>query len=500
MVKTSAALVSVAVLLLSAGCTLVGPDYVEPTAPMQDDWIDYETEELANSPPVESGWWSTAYRDATLDALIESALAQNLSLRSAGLRVLQSRQQLAIAIGGRYPQQQQITGEAQRAGDGSDIANSYALGFNLAWEADVWGKFRRQIEAAGAQLDASVASYDGVMLSLVAEVAQNYLLARTLQQRLAVARANIEIQETSVDITTAKFEAGETTGLDLEQAGTLLYTTRASVADLERLLQQTKNNLAVLLGRPPQTMGQLLVEAAPVPAVPPMISVGMPQNLIRRRPDLREAERRLAAQGAAIGVAAADLYPSFGLGGSIGTGVSTAIGQDFGDLFSADSQNFSVFGLFSWDVLNYGRLRNSVRLQDAIFQQLLTDYREAVLQAQAEVENAIVAYLKSQQQLRDLQQATQRAQNAADIATAAYVDGQVDFNTTISTLRSLFAQQDRLAAIQGTVATNLVAVYKSLGGGWQVRAGRDPIDLLPAETRQEMISRTRSWRKVLQQE
>jgi NodT family efflux transporter outer membrane factor (OMF) lipoprotein len=491
----------VAVLLLSVGCTMVGctmvgPDYSEPTAEVQPDWIAYESKALADSPPVESGWWSAAYQDPVLDQLIEATLAQNLSLRSAGLRVLQARQQLAITIGNRYPQQQQLTGEAERSGKSTGIDNLYSLGFNLGWEADIWGKFKRQIESAEASLDASIAAYDGVMLSLITEVAQNYLSARTLQNRLEVIRYNISIQQTSMGITTAKFEAGGTTELDVDQATTLLHNTRASAAGLEISLQQVKNALAVLLGRPPQAMSQLLVESAPIPSVPVTISLGMPQDLIRRRPDLRQAERQLAAQGAAIGVAAAELYPSFGLGGSIGTGVSTALGQGFGDLFSADSQGWSVFGLFQWNVLNYGRLKNNVRLQDAVFQQLLVDYRESVLQAQAEVENAIVAYLKSQEQLRNFQQAADAAQRAADISSEQYLDGMVDYNTVISTLRTLAGQQDQLASIQGTVTANLVDIYKSLGGGWQVHESRDPVELLPASTRQEMLDRTKAWRKV----
>ena len=486
----------VAALLLLVGCTMVGPDYVEPTTQVQPDWMEYESKALDESPPVEAGWWSAAYHDTVLDQLIETTLAQNLSLRSAGLRVLQARQQLGIAVGGRYPQQQQITGEAERTGNSAGIENLYSLGFNLGWEADVWGKFRRQVESAEAALDASVAAYDGIMLSLITEVAQNYLQVRTIQSRLAVARYNISIQNSSLDITRAKFDAGQTTELDVDQAITLLHNTRASAAGLEISLQQLKNALAVLLGRPPQLMAQLLAESAPIPSVPAQISLGMPQDLIRQRPDLRQAERQLAAQGAAIGVAAAELYPSFGLGGSIGTGVSSATGQGFGDLFSADSQNFSVFGLFQWNVLNYGRLKNNVRLQDALFQQLLTDYRESVLQAQVEVENAIVAYLKSQQQMQDFQQAADAAQRAADISREQYLDGMVDFNTVISTLRTLAGQQDQLASIQGAVTTNLVDVYKSLGGGWQVRAGRDPVDLLPDSTRQEMLDRTGAWRKV----
>ena len=485
--------------LIVAACTTVGPDYVEPTATIQPDWLEYDDPLLSKQPPLEAGWWSDAYGDTVLDQLVETALEQNLSLRSAGLRVLQAHQQLAIAIGSQYPQQQQLTGEAELFNTGGGTEQLYSLGFNLSWEADVWGKFSRQVQSASAALDASVASYDGVMLSMISQVAQNYLLIRTTQQQLLVAKYNLDLQKQSVVITTAKYDAGDTSELDVDQAQTLLYNTTASLAGLEITLQQLKNSLAVLLGKPPQEMSDLLTEPEPVPKVKPQIAVGMPQDLIRRRPDLRAAERQLAAQSAQIGVAAAELYPSFGIGGSIGTRVSTDRDQDFDDLFSSGTNAVNLFGFFQWNIFNYGRLKSNVRLQDAVFQQLLTDYRESVLEAQAEVENAIVAYLKSQQQLSAYQAAADAAQRAADISMLQYYDGLVDFNTVISTLRSLATQQEQLAAIQGTVATNLVEVYKSLGGGWQIRQGQDSLDLIPGETRDEMLERTRAWQKVFEQ-
>jgi NodT family efflux transporter outer membrane factor (OMF) lipoprotein len=374
-----------------------------------------------------------------------------------------------------------------------------SLGFNLSWEADVWGKFTRQIQSASAALDASVASYDGVMLSLISQVAQNYLLIRTTQQQLLAAQYNLDLQRQSVVITTAKYDAGETSALDVEQALSLMHNTEASLAGLEITLQQLKNSLSVLLGKPPQQMVDLLTDPKPVPTVKPQVALGMPQDLIRRRPDLRTAERQLAAQSAQIGVAAAELYPSFGIGGSVGTSVSTAEGENFDDLFSSGTNAASLFRFFNWNIFNYGRLKSNVRLQDAVFQQLLTDYRESVLEAQAEVENSIVAYLKSQQQLTAFQSAADAAQRAADISTLQYRDGEVDFNTVISTLRSLASQQEQLAAIQGTVATNLVEVYKSLGGGWQIRQGQDSLDLIPVETRDEMLERTKAWQKVFKQ-
>lgn len=497
-------------VLYTFGCTMVGPDFKPPTAPVKRNWIDYKDPLLDAAPAVEPEWWKTAFKDPVLDQLVELALAQNLSLRSAGLRVLQARQQLAIAIGYQYPQQQQFTGAAEakklsnNANDNfpllEDTFGLYDLGFNLSWEADVWGRFKRQIESASAALDASVASYDGIMVSLIAQVAQTYLLIRTTQKQLDVAKQNLKYQTESVRITTAKFESGEISSLDVEQATTLLYDTQASMNAIELSLQQLKNSLAILLGQPPQDMSVLLGKPKQIPTVEPEVAVGMPQDLIRRRPDIRQAERQLAAQSAQIGFAVSELYPHFTLGGAIATSTTTIGSKSILDMFDSDSFSMNLFGAFQWNVLQYGRLKNNVRLQDAAFQQLLEDYRQLVLQAQGEVENAIVAFFKSQEQLKAKDLAAQAAQRAVDVSTAQYQDGLVNFNTVITTLRSLATQQGQLAEIQGAVATNLVDLYKSLGGGWEIRSMQDPLDLIPEETREEMLERGKYWKKSFEEE
>jgi NodT family efflux transporter outer membrane factor (OMF) lipoprotein len=479
----------------SSGCMLLGPDYRTPSASLQEEWLEAGDPLLDTTVPVAPEWWQGAFHDPVLDQLVAEALSQSLTLRSAGLRVLQARQQLMIAIGNQYPQQQQLSGQG---GVDGFMANSrrddfYDWGFNLTWEADIWGRFRRQIESASAALDAGVADYDGVMVSLIADVARTYLLIRTTQQRLVVVQQNLELQQESVRITTAKFEAGEVSALDVDQAQTLLHTTTASVAAQELTLQQLKNSLAILLGRPPRDMKALLWGDQQIPAVKSEIAVGMPQDLIRRRPDIRLAERQLAAQSAQIGFAVTELYPHLGLGGTIGSSVPSERGQNFSDLFKRENIGYSAFGFFEWNIFNYGRLKNNVRLQDAIFQQLLEDYRQSVLQAQGEVENAIIAFLKSRQQLEAFKLAEAASRRAAEISKEQYQDGLVDFNTVISTLRTLVAQQEQLVATQGTVATNLVDVYRSLGGGWEIRQDKTPLELIPGDTRNEMLERTGYW-------
>ena len=484
-------------VLSTTGCTLLGPDYQVPKAPVQTSWLEYEDPLLDATAPVTSQWWKTAFQDPVLDRLVEIALSQNLTLRSAGLRILQAHQQLAIAVGSRFPQQQQVSGSAEKQGTDSDSFELYDLGFNLSWEADVWGRFKRQIESASASLDASVASYDGVLISLVAGVAQNYLLIRTSQQQVIVAQKNISLQEESLRITTEKYNAGETTSLDVDQAQTLFYNTKANLTAIQLSLQQIKNSLSVLLGYPPHDMSALLGPVAPVPTIAPGIAIGMPQDLIRRRPDIRLAERQMAAQSAQIGFAMADLYPHFGLGGSVGTSISTATDQNLGDLFSGDSFGYSFLGFFQWDIFNYGRLKSNVRLQDAVFQQLLEDYRQTILQAQGEAENAIVAFLMSQVQLKNYQLATEAARRGANVSMTQYKEGMVGFNTVITTLTSLANQQNLLVTTQGAVANNLVDVYKSLGGGWEIRRNKAPMDLIPMETKTMMQERTDAWKGIL---
>lgn len=482
---------SLILVSLLQGCINLGPDYVRPDADVQAKWLEIGEPQVSDTPPVEPKWWQAAFHDAVLDQLVETALQENLTLRSAGLRVLQSQQQLAIAIDSQFPQQRLVTGSASRQKSSGMTFNNYSLGFNLGWELDFWGRFRRLVESDSALLDASVAGYDAVLVSLVSQVSQNYILIRTYEDRLTAAKLNIKLQEESFRIAKAKFDAGEVSELDVKQAETLLDNTRASVPELEITLQQLKNSLAILLGKPPHDMNSLLGKSSGIPTASPSIALGMPQDLLRRRPDIRVAERQLAAQSARIGFAETDLYPHLSIGGTVG---SSALHID--ELFKKGSTFWSMFGSFEWNILNYGRLRSDVRLQDAIFQQQLVDYRNLVLQAQGETENAIVAYLKSHQQLMSYQAASESSRRAVEVAAIRYQEGDMEFNTLITTLASNVQQQDLLAATKGSVSGNLVQLYKALGGGWEIRDNRDPVDLLPMEMKKAMQRRTKAWRDV----
>ena len=481
------------VMLTISGCTALGPDYFRPEADVESNWTEDKSSDIVNESTVDVKWWETAFQDDEINQLVETALQQNLTLRSAGLKVLQSQQQLAIAVGNQYPQQQQMTGLGGREKSAGAIFNDYNLGFNLSWEIDFWGRFSRQIESASAELDASVADYDNVIISLISQVAQTYILIRTFQDRLKVAKNNIDLQQQSLDIASAKFEAGDASALDKDQAESLLHNTKATASSLEISLQQFKNSLAILLGKPPQEFNYLLGEQREIPITQATIAIGMPQDIIRRRPDIRSAERQLAAQSAQIGFAVTDLYPHLSIGGSIGTSA-----EHSGDLFTSDAKVWNLFGMFEWNIFNYGRLKSNVRLQDALFQQLLVDYRNTILQAQVDVENAIVAYLKSHEQLRSYKLAAEASQRAVDIAQVQYEEGSTNFNTVISNLQTYAQRQDLYVSTQGTVATNLVQVYKALGGGWEIRDNKDPVDFLPASMKDEMRERTDAWEGVLE--
>ncbi len=479
--------------LLLGGCYNIGPKYTPPDAAIENTWIEEDSGQLNSAQQAGARWWSEAFGDPELDRLVAMALEQNLTLRSAALRVLQAQQQLAIAIGSQFPQQQQVTGSASRQKETGLTFDDYSIGFNIGWEADLWGRFSDQVDSASAGLDASVAGYDGALVSLVSQVAQNYILIRTYQQRLQVARQNILLQDKSWRIAKAKFEAGEVSRLDVDQAESLLNNTKASVPAFEASLQQLKNGLAILLGVPPAKFNMLLNEERDIPHTSSIIAIGMPQDLVRRRPDIRLAERQLAAQSAEIGFAMTELYPHLTIGGAIGT---TAMNSS--DLFTNDAQTWSLFGMFEWNIFNYGRLKSNVRLQDALFQQLLVDYRNTVLEAQGDAENAIIAYLKSHEQLIYYRAAAKASQQAVSTATIQYREGEITFNWLISILDENLQQQDLLAEVRGSTATDLIQVFKALGGGWEIRQQNDPVDLLPVETKEEMRARTADWEGVLQ--
>ena len=501
----------IALASLATSCTILGPDYKKPEAQVSQQWIDIDAPRVNSQPADLADWW-TVFDDPVLNSLVEMAYTQNLTLRIAGLRILEARATLGIATGSKYPQVQQVNGNVTRVEVSDNDANtaladrsfdSAEATFDLVWEIDFWGRFRRAIESAQAQLDASVADYDDVMVALAAEVARSYILIRTFEERIALADQNVVIQERALRIADVKFRNGAVTELDVQQAKAVLNNTEATIPSLETGLRQVTNALAVLLGLTPRDLSDLLQGSAPIPVAPFEVSTGVPAELLRRRPDVRRAERFLAAQSAQIGVSITDLYPRFSLVGSVGFRTSDSSetsftrDSDLGDLFDSDSHTGFLGPFFSWNIFNYGRIKNNIRVQDARFQQLLINYQNTVLTALAETENAIVAYLKSHDQAKFLGESVKAAQRSVQLALVQYREGTTDFDRVLSTLTLQVTQQDAFIATNGSTATNLVGMYKALGGGWQVRGDRKVEDYVPEEDKQQLRARTKYWRKVL---
>lgn len=497
-------LAGVAIVFMASGCTMVGPDLVKPEAPLLDDWKESQMPGFSTGQTDYSNWWHV-FDDPVLGKLVNLAYHQNLTLQIAGIRIYEARAQLGIAGGNLYPQQQSAFGELTTNKLSTitenpiidDNFNALSLGFDAVWEMDTWGKFRRSVQSGVANLEASVASYDDVLVSLTAEVARTYIVMRTLEKRLAIALENVKLQEDSLRIAEVRFKNGAVTELDVTQARSLLSDTQAVIPRLESGLRQTRNALAILLGVLPGTLQDLLAGPVEIPAASEEVIIDIPNNLLRRRPDIRLSELRVAAQSPQIGIAKADLYPHFYLFGSIGwrsSDATTASGENsLGDIFSQKSLFWNAGPGFRWDILNYGRIKNRVRVEDARFQQLVVTYKNTVLNAQREVEDAMVAYTRARDEERFLNVSVEAAQRSVVISMLQYREGLVDYQRALDSQRFLATQSDRLTEVSGQVGTNLVATYKALGGGWQIRSGEPA---LSPENRNEMVERT-NWGGLL---
>jgi NodT family efflux transporter outer membrane factor (OMF) lipoprotein len=486
---------------------MVGPDYVKPTAPEPQEWLESTDSKIESEVADFSSWW-TVFNDPTLNALVKSAYQQNLTLQATGIRIFEARAQLGIAIGNQYPQTQQGTGDATAERTSRNLPNAasaerfayvYDAGFDVAWELDFWGKFRRSVQAGVADLQASIADYDDNLVFLTSEVARTYINLRTSEEQLAVARANVIIQTESLRLAQAQFDTGAVTELDVFQSRALLRSTEATIPEFESNIRQAKNSLAILLGKLPGEIDSMLAGQGRIPQMPTEIAVGIPAELLRRRPDIRLAERQLAAQSAQIGVAKADLFPSFSLFGSIGytTAGSTSAPQSknagLSDLFKNNSLGYSTGPSITWNLFNYGRITNSIRVEDARFQKLAVDYENTVLQAVQEVEDAMIAYLRTQDKVAFLADAVAAYKSSVGLSTKQYKEGMVDFQRVLDAQQNLVQQQDNLVTTTGDVGLNLISLYKALGGGWEMRAGKD---FVPRDIKAEMKERT-NWGDLL---
>jgi NodT family efflux transporter outer membrane factor (OMF) lipoprotein len=414
-------------------------------------------------------WWQV-FRDPTLDELIRRGASQNLTVREAGYRVLQARAAAAIARGYLFPQQQNAAAGFSQNALSKSTANSSFLqeqffpqwdaGFNLAWELDFWGRFRRAVEAADADLDASVFNFDQVLVTLLGDIGATYADIRTTQRRIALARENLALQRDVFTIADARFRGGQVSELDVDQATSTLAQTEALIPQLELQLREANNRLCILLGTSPEDMTAVLAPG-PIPAAPVKIVIGIPADLLRRRPDVRRAEREVAAQSARVGIATSELYPHIAVTGSIGVAAS-----QYGDLFEGQSLQGSIGPSLQWNVLNYGRLLNNIRQQDARLCELIAAYQNSVLQANGEAEDGIATFLREQQRTRWLAESVAASEKAMNVAKAQYRAGVISFNWVALIEQNLVQQQDLLAQSQGQTAQGLVETYRALGGGW----------------------------------
>lgn len=493
---------SILACLLLTACKMVGPDYKEPLKKVNDHWIkqDKSVQEKAFK---NTKWWYV-FHDENLSSLIQQGYQGNLSVQSAGVKVLQARAQLAQSVGQLYPQQQVVTGSYQynRIGGGSlqevlpTSFDTALLGFSANWEIDFWGKYRRAIQSNDANFLASLAAYDNALVTLTADIATTYIMIRTDEMLIKVTHENIKVQKTGLQIATSRFNAGQTSLLDVEQAQTQLSKTEAALPEYVSNLQRHKDALAVLLGIVPNGVNGYLKKNQPIPKAPQTVAVGIPKEAMARRPDVHQARLQAIAQSESIGAIKANLYPAFSLAGNFAFSSNTIPPSSIGELFNWNNRAITAGPGLNWPVLNYGQITNAVRTQDAIFQQTLLNYLNVVLKAQQEVQDNITAYIESKKAEGYLTTANRAAIKTTQLAFIRYAEGESDYTTVVDAEKEQLQVQIALTKAQGAIPQALVALYRSLGGGWQIRNGND---IVPGQIKAEMAKRT-NWGCLLKQQ
>ncbi len=464
--------------IMVVGCA-VGPDYRRPETKVPENWNAQEVVTAAQpsktkTEPVALVEWWQAFNDPTLSSLVEMAIRSNLDLRQAEARIRQARAARGVAGAPLWPgidasalyQKSQGSSEA---GGGGAIATAgglrelFQVGLDASWELDIFGGTRRNIEAATADLRAAVEDRRDVLVTLVGEVGTNYISLRGFQQQIAIARRNLEAQRRTAEITHRRFEAGFVSALDTANADAQVATTEAQIPVLESSARAAIYSLGVLLGRQPAALEKDLIKVSPIPPTPPQVPVGLPSELVRRRPDIRRAEAQLHAATARIGVATADLFPKFSLTGSFGFS-----SNDLTKLGNLANSKFWSFGpSVTWPIFAGGRIYWNIKVQDAVQEQALAAYEKTVLTALKDVETALVAYAKEQEHRKSLSEAVTNNRRAVDLAMKLYIVGKTDFLNVLTAQRSLYTSEDALVQSIRTVGTNLIALYKALGGGWE---------------------------------
>ena len=492
--------------LAASGCAdlpSVGPDYVKPEVTLNASWSESGSARVARQTSIDRAWWTT-FNDETLNNLIEEAYKQNLDLRISGLRILEARALLGVAVGLQFPENPGAIASAEAVGLSQHAPNSrgldyqfgnYQVGFDAVWEVDFWGKYRRGVRAETASYFATLADYDNALVALSAEVARTYVQIRTFEVLLMQAQQNVAVEEEGQRIAESRYRHGATSQLDVNQATTLLESTRTTIPKLTLSLRQSQNALCTLLGRPTGCTGTGLMAAASViPMMTAPLEVIVPAEILRRRPDIRVAELRAIAQCEHIGVAKAELYPSLVLAGAIGIQTSSSGGAQSGNstlanLVSPTSLLYSLGGSLFWPIFKYPRILNNVRVQDARYQELLVDYQQTVLKAAQEVEDELAGFLREEEAAVYAQNAALAAEVAMKLAVVQYREGATDYQRVVDTQRVLLQTQEEFARTRSAVSSNAIALYKALGGGWEMRQGQPTV---PEFMATEMQKRT-NW-------
>ncbi|MHC5139417.1 MAG: efflux transporter outer membrane subunit [Planctomycetota bacterium] len=456
-------------LLIFSGCK-VGPDYVRPESAVPDQWHEKAVQGLEDGSADLETWW-TLFNDPVLEDLIGRSRAENLDLQIAAARIMESRALLGVASGEYWPNvdaggfySRDRVSENGLSGIPSgdvDETNLHSIGVDASWEIDVFGRIGRSVESAQASMQATVEDYRDVLVSLYSEVAQSYISLRSLQTRIQYAVDNAALQRDTLKLTQDRREAGLVPQLDVEQAKLVLASTEAVIPSLRQREAEAIHRLGVLLGQPPAALYDELSTAADVPDVPEQVAASLPAELLRQRPDIRRAERILAAQTAEIGVATAGLYPTFSLSGTFALEA-----QQINDVGDWNSRTWGFGPSMRWNLFDGDRIRNNIKVQEARAEQAMIDYERTVLLALEDVENAMVSFEREKERFADLHRSVVAAQESVKLVGTLYENGLTDFQNVLDMQRSLTGQQDLMASSEGAVANNLVRIYSSLGGGW----------------------------------
>lgn len=480
---------------------MVGPNYKEPQKTFAAHWAKKNTS-VKEAPFKDTKWWQE-FHDPILTSIIYQGYRNNLSLQSAGVKVLQARAQLAQAVGELYPQQQLLLGNYTYTRIGGTSLqqvlpsnfDTALLGFSANWEIDFWGKYRRAIQANDAAFLESLAAYDNALVTLTADVATTYIKIRTAEEQIKITKENIVVQKIGLKIARARFNAGEASLVDVEQAMTELAQTEATLPSIVANLQKQKDALAVLLGTIPNGIDEVIQKSRGIPKAPSSVAVGIPKEMLARRPDIHQARLEAVAQSASIGVTKANLYPSLSLNGAFAFASNNIPNSSVSDIFHWANRNISAGPSFSWPILNYGQITNTVRAQDAVFQQALLNYVNLVLKAQQEVQDNITAYVEGKKAVHFLTQANTSAIKSLKLALIRYREGETDFTPVLNAEQQQLSVQTSLVNAQGDIPQALVALYRALGGGWEIRGGDDVVS---QQIKTEMAART-NWGMLLKQ-